>query len=215
MLGGASEKVIVIEIEVDHFSVSIDRDAGNIVPKVAMPIDAKLILVLDHVAAVAKKFGLRILARRFLIDSIRIDPQRSALISVPKALDKRHEKKTVNPMPFFDRLIAQFRDVRFEVHSTDQFGHWLFPILGKRRMFIDASRQRWRLLSSRGRDRATRKCACTAGDTRRCHDEVAPIDLITIAHRITPRSIDRTGMQTRTLAGPIPTRVTGPDASTG
>src|SRR5262249_29616439 len=122
MLGGAPEKVIVIEIEVDHFSVPVDRDAGNIVPKVAIPIDSKLILVLDHVAAVAEKFGLRILARRFLIDPIRIDTQWSALISVPKALDQCHEKGTVNPMPLFDRLIAQFRDVCFEVHSADQFG---------------------------------------------------------------------------------------------
>src|SRR5262245_40534730 len=192
MLGGASEKVIVIEIEVDHFSVPIDRDAGNIVPKVAIPIDAKLILVLDHVAAVTKKFGLRILARHFLIDSIWIDTQWSALISVPKALDQCHEKETVNLMPFFDRLIAQFRDVRFEIHSADQFGHWLFPILGKQTMLTDVGRQRWRRLPQRGSDRATRKCACTAGDTRRCCDEVAPIDLIAVAHRITPHSIDRT-----------------------
>src|SRR5262245_48631704 len=132
MLGGASEKVIVIEIEVDHFSIPIDRDAGNIVPKVAIPIDAKLILILDHVATVAKKLGLRILTRHFLIDSIRIDTPWSALISVPKALDQRHEQGTVNPMPFFDGLIAQFRDVRFEITPAHQFGHWLFPILGKR-----------------------------------------------------------------------------------
>src|SRR5262249_26530579 len=176
----------------------------------------KLILVLDHVAAVAEKFGLRILARRFLIDPIRIDTQWSALISVPKALDQCHEKGTVNPMPLFDRLIAQFRDVCFEVHSADQFGHRLSPIGGRRQFFTEAGGQGWRLLPWRGRDRPPRKCACpAAGDPRRCHDEVAPIDLITIAHRITPRSIDRTGMQTRTLAGPIPTRVTGPDASAG
>src|SRR5262245_50644807 len=143
MLGGAPEKVIVIEIEVDHFSVRVDRDAGNIVPKVAIPIDSKLILVLDHVAAVAEKFGLRILTRRFLIDSIWIDTQWSALISVPKALDQCHEQGTVNPMPFFDRFIAQLWHVRFEVHSANQFGHRLFPILGKRRMFIDSGPQRW------------------------------------------------------------------------
>src|SRR5215467_6020429 len=144
MLGGASEKVIVIEIEVDHFSVSIDRDAGNIVPKVAVPIDSKLILVLDHVAAVAKKFGLRILARRFLIDSIWIDTHWSVLISVPKALHQCHEKATVNPMPFFDRLIVQFRDMCVDVNSANQFSHGLLPILAKRRMFVDAGRQRWR-----------------------------------------------------------------------
>src|SRR5262245_41273400 len=213
MLGGASKKVIVIEIEVDHFSVPIDRDAGNIVPKVAIPIDAKLILVLDHVAAVAKKFGLRILARRFLIDSIRIDAHWSALISVPKALHQCHEKETVNPMPFFDRLIAQFRDVRVEVNSANQFSHGLLPILAKRRMFIDAGGHRWRGWCRPRAARAARKRARTAGETRRCHDEVASIDLITIAHRITPRSIDRTGMQNET--GPIPTRLDGSDAATG
>ena len=141
MLGGASEKVIVIEIEVDHFSVPIDRDAGNIVPKVAIPIDAKLILVLDHIAAVAKKLGLRILARHFLIDSIWIDTQWSVLISVPEPLHQCHEKETVNPMPFFDRLIAQFRYVRIEVHSANQLGHGLLPILAKRRMFVDFGRE--------------------------------------------------------------------------
>src|SRR5262245_13266608 len=192
MLGGASEKVIVIEIEVDHFSVPIDRDAGNIVPKVAIPIDAKLILVLDHVAAVTKKFGLRILARHFLIDSIWIDTQWSALISVPKALDQCHEKETVNLMPFFDRLIAQFRDRPSEIHSPDQFAPWLSRIVVTRRMSPDVERKRGQRLPERGSTRATRKCASTAGDTRRCCDEVAPIDLIAVAHRITPHSIDRT-----------------------
>src|SRR5262249_28511155 len=173
MLGGASKKVIVIEIEVDHFSVPIDRDAGNIVPKVAIPIDAKLILVLDHVAAVAKKFGLRILARRFLIDSIRIDAHWSALISVPKALHQCHEKETVNPLLFLESLIAKCGDARLEHTAPNKSTRGFLQIRPRGELFTEAERQGGRVLCWRGCDRPPRRCAPPAGDPRRCHDEVA------------------------------------------
>ena len=41
VLGRASEKIVVVEIEIDDLAVAIDRDARDVVAKIAVPIHAQ------------------------------------------------------------------------------------------------------------------------------------------------------------------------------
>ena len=53
VLGRAAEKIIVVEVEVDDLAVAVDRDAGDVVAEIAVPIDAGAIRIVDHVAAIS------------------------------------------------------------------------------------------------------------------------------------------------------------------
>src|ERR1700674_2667361 len=111
MFGGTAKEIVVIEIEVDDLAVSIDRETSDIVAKVAIPIDAKLIRVFNHVAAEA----MGRITRLPLGESSWIVSERSALIPVPEAVNQLHEKETVNLVAFPYGLDCQFRCRLFEV----------------------------------------------------------------------------------------------------
>src|SRR5262249_2247261 len=102
VLGRASEQVVVIEIEVDDFAVAVDCDAGDVVPKIAIPVDARYgrVRVLNHVAAIALRWlnGPVRLNWFDLCGAQRIRSERTAFIAVPEAGDQLHQKMAINPV---------------------------------------------------------------------------------------------------------------------
>ena len=79
MLGGASKKVVMIEIKVYDRTVAIDGDARDIMSKVAIPINTGSLRVCDPVTMVALSLWRR-LDEFDLLRSLRIVSERSVLV---------------------------------------------------------------------------------------------------------------------------------------
>src|SRR5262249_27934785 len=125
MFGGASEKIIVIEFEIDNLAALVDGETRNVMSDVSIPIDPKWIVGF-LVAAIPEHHGVRIDVGFLLVRSPRIEADRSLFVAIPKALDERHQQATINSVPL---LLFGSNSGWFHLHDIAQL---FFPKLGKR-----------------------------------------------------------------------------------
>jgi len=166
--------MIVVEIEVDDLSIAVDCNAGNVVSDIPIPVDAKLVRIGDHVAAVA----LRRLGGLHLLHAPRIGTKRTSFVAVPEPDDQLHEQMAVDLMSLLDRLVRQFGCGCGEVDGDDvtqlhrpKFSKWF--------LLVESWRRRSLGLSGRQRRAAAERAGSTGGG----NNEVASVDVVAIAHR--------------------------------
>jgi hypothetical protein len=116
MLGGTAEEVVVVEIEIDDVAVAVDRDAGNVVAEIAIPVDAKPARIGHHLAAVACR-RVRHLLPIDLARPQRIGAERAALVAVPEPDDQLHQEIKIDPVALLDRVMAELGGILGDVDA--------------------------------------------------------------------------------------------------
>src|SRR5262249_53614232 len=132
MLGGGSEKVIVVEFEVDDFTVAVDGHASDVVSEVPVPADTRSLRIGNHVALVAPISFL-------LPFSSRIIAERTELVAVPEAMNQFHKQMTIDAMALLDGLVGKLRRVLGQV-DLDNVTELLLPVGRERPLVLEARR---------------------------------------------------------------------------
>jgi hypothetical protein len=91
VLGGTSEETVVVKVEVNDFAFAVDGEAFDVMTKIAISADALWVDAHVHASHVAIVFNVRILIDGLLTLSLRMDPERAVVVTIPEADDQRHE----------------------------------------------------------------------------------------------------------------------------
>jgi hypothetical protein len=183
VLGAAAEKLVVVEVEIDDFAVTVDREAGDVMADIAVPALPRAPRIVDRVAAIAvgRRQGLRGFK---LLDTQRIGAERSAFVAVPEPDDQLHQQIAVDAMALPDRLLRELR-CRLPRIDVNHLTQRLLPELPERLLVGETRRRLGRGL--RRRRSAEAPCQCRgARSACRCHDHVSPINFFVGAHRCFP-----------------------------
>src|ERR1700730_2665596 len=129
VLRGASEKVVVVEIEIDDLTVALHRDARDVVAEIAIPVHAQSAWIRDHVAAIA----LRLFRQLRPIDlplPQRIESERPALVAVPEPDDQLHQQVTEDLVPVLHRGVVEFWRISPEAGADfDEIAELSVPVI--------------------------------------------------------------------------------------
>ncbi len=186
MLSGTAEEVVVVEIEIDDVAVAVDRDAGNVVAEIAIPVDAKPARIGHHLAAVACRRVRHLLAID-LARPQRIGAERAALVAVPEPDDQLHQEIAIDPVALLDRIMAELGGILGDVDAdVDEVAQLPVPVVDQGLLGVESRRRRQQRLRRGRRQHGPRQRARRAGDRSGGGNEVPPVDLVVIAHRSAP-----------------------------
>jgi len=142
MLGGATEKVVVVEIEINNLAVAVHRDARDVVAEIAIPIHTQPTGIGHHVAAIAL-WPFRQLGPINLRLPQRISSKRAAFVAVPEPDDQLHQQVAEDPVPVPHRGVAELRRVSPETGGyIDEITELPVPVLDEGYLGVEPGRRR-------------------------------------------------------------------------